>query len=174
MIPAAEEAGVRMCIHPDDPPFPLLGLPRIVKTAADLQWIIDAVPSSSNGITFCTGSLGVRADNQLPEMIRQFGPHIHFLHLRNLKRLENSCFYEAGHLDGDLNMKDIMKAVVSEQVRRKKEGRTDWLIPVRPDHGLKLLYDFSRNDNPGYPLLGRMKALAQLEGLALGLSDKEV
>ncbi|MCL6102082.1 MAG: mannonate dehydratase [Bacteroidetes bacterium] len=174
VIPAAEEAGVRMCIHPDDPPFPLLGLPRIVKNAADLQWIIDAVPSSSNGITFCTGSLGVRADNLLPEMIRQFVPHIHFLHLRNLKRLENSCFYEAGHLDGDLNMKDIMKAVVSEQVRRKKEGRTDWLIPVRPDHGLKLLYDFSRNDNPGYPLLGRMKALAQLEGLALGLSDKEV
>ncbi len=174
VIPAAEEAGVRMCIHPDDPPFPLLGLPRIVKTAADLQWIIDAVPSSSNGITFCTGSLGVRADNQLPEMIRQFVPHIHFLHLRNLKRLENSCFYEAGHLDGDLNMKEIMKAVVSEQIRRKKEGRTDWLIPVRPDHGLKLLYDFSRNDNPGYPLLGRMKALAQLEGLALGLSDKEV
>jgi mannonate dehydratase len=170
VIPVAEEAGVNLCIHPDDPPFPLLGLPRIAKTVEDFRWILGAVPSKANGMTFCTGSLGVRADNLLPDMIREFGSRIHFLHLRNLKRSENSCFYEAGHLSGDLDMKEIMKAVIAEQVRRKKEGRTDWLIPVRPDHGLKLLYDHQRDDNPGYPLLGRMRALAQLEGLAEGIS----
>ena len=170
IIPVAEEAGVRMCIHPDDPPFPLLGLPRIAKTVDDFRWILEAFPSASNGITFCTGSLGVRADNNLPEMIREFGNRIHFLHLRNLKRSENSCFYEAGHLSGDLDMKEIMKAVIEEQIRRRNEGREDWMIPVRPDHGLKLLYDYSRNDNPGYPLLGRMRGLAQLEGLAAGIA----
>ena len=170
IIPVAEEAGVRMCIHPDDPPFPLLGLPRIAKTVEDFRWILESVPSESNGITFCTGSLGVRADNNLPAMIREFGSRIHFLHLRNLKRSGNGCFYEAGHLSGDLDMKEIMKAVMEEQMRRRKEGRADWMIPVRPDHGLKLLYDYSRNDNPGYPLLGRMRGLAQLEGLAAGIA----
>jgi len=170
IIPVAEECGVSMCIHPDDPPFPLLGLPRIVKTAEDLRWIIEAVPSPANGVTFCTGSLGVRADNLLPEMIREFGSHIHFLHLRNLTRSANGSFCEAGHLDGELNMTEIMKAVVSEQLRRKEVGRSDWQIPVRPDHGLKILSDFSRSDNPGYPLLGRMKGLAQLEGLAKGIA----
>jgi len=171
IIPVAEEAGVRMCIHPDDPPFPLLGLPRIAKTVEDFRWILEAFPSENNGITFCTGSLGVRADNHLPEMIREFGHRIHFLHLRNLKRSENSSFYEAGHLSGDLDMKEIMKAVMAEQIRRRNEGRVDWMIPVRPDHGLKLLYDYSRNDNPGYPLLGRMRGLAQLEGLAAGITE---
>ena len=171
IVPVAEECGVKMCIHPDDPPFPLLGLPRIVKTTADLRWIINSVPSPSNGITFCTGSLGPRTDNLLPEMIREFGNHIHFLHLRNLARSANGSFYEAGHLDGELNMTEIMKAVVTEQLRRKKEGRFDWQIPVRPDHGLKILSDFSRNDNPGYPLSGRMKGLAQLEGLAKGIAS---
>ncbi|MCX6239104.1 MAG: mannonate dehydratase [Bacteroidia bacterium] len=170
IIPVADECGVRMCIHPDDPPFPLLGLPRIVKTAEDLRWIIEVVPSPANGITFCTGSLGVRADNLLPEMIHEFGSHIHFLHLRNLTRSANGSFNEAGHLDGELNMTKIMKAVITEQLRRRKEGRGDWQIPVRPDHGLKILSDFSRNDNPGYPLLGRMKGLAQLEGLAKGIA----
>lgn len=170
IIPVAEETGIRMCIHPDDPPFTLLGLPRIVKTAEDLRWIIDVVPSPSNGITFCTGSLGVRANNLLPEMIREFGSHIHFLHLRNLTRSANGSFYEAGHLDGELNMTEIMKAVVTEQLCRRKEGRSDWQIPVRPDHGLKIISDFTRNDNPGYPLSGRMKGLAQLEGLARGIS----
>lgn len=170
IIPVAEECGVRMCIHPDDPPFPLLGLPRIVKTAEDLRWIIELFPSPANGITFCTGSLGVRADNLLPGMIREFAKHIHFLHLRNLNRSENGSFYEAGHLDGELNMSEIMKAVVAEQLRRRKEGRGDWQIPVRPDHGLKILSDFSRDDNPGYPLSGRMKGLAQLEGLAKGIA----
>ena len=170
IIPVAAECGVRMCIHPDDPPFPLLGLPRIVKTVEDLRWIIEAIPSPSNGITFCTGSLGARADNLLPEMIREFGSHIHFLHLRNLNRSANGSFYEAGHLDGQLNMAEIVKVVVTEQLRRRKEGRSDWMIPVRPDHGLKILSDFSRNDNPGYPLLGRMKGLAQLEGLAKGIA----
>lgn len=170
VVPVAEEAGVNLCIHPDDPPFPLLGLPRIAKTAEDFRWILDSVSSPNNGLTLCTGSLGVRADNLLPEMIREFGPRIHFFHLRNLKRSENNCFYEAGHLNGDLDMKEIMKAVMEEQVRRKKEGRADWLIPVRPDHGLKLLYDYQRDDNPGYPLLGRMRGLAQLEGLAQGVA----
>ena len=169
IIPVAEEAGIKMCIHPDDPPFPLLGLPRIVKTAEDIRWILGSVPSPSNGITFCTGSLGVREDNQLPEMIREFGSQIHFLHLRNLKRSANGCFYEAGHLSGELPMNKIMKAVVEEQLHRRNVGLTDWQIPVRPDHGLKLLYDYSRNDNPGYPLLGRMRGLAQLEGLADGV-----
>ncbi len=171
IIPVAEEAGIRMCIHPDDPPFPLLGLPRIVKTAEDLRWILDQVPSPANGITFCTGSLGVRADNLLPEMIREFGKSIHFLHLRNLNRSVNGSFYEAGHLDGEINMSRIMKEVITEQLRRRKEGRSDWQIPVRPDHGLKILSDFSRTDNPGYPLTGRMKGLAQLEGLARGIAS---
>jgi len=170
IIPVAEKAGIKMCIHPDDPPFALLGLPRIVKTSKDLRWIVDLFPSPANGITFCTGSLGVRTDNLLPVMIREFGRNIHFLHLRNLTRKENSCFYEAGHLDGELNMTEIMLSVVAEQLRRKKEGRSDWQIPIRPDHGLKILSDFSRSDNPGYPLLGRMKGLAQLEGLARGIS----
>ena len=170
VVPVAEEAGVNLCIHPDDPPFPLLGLPRIAKTIDDFRWILECVPSPANGVTFCTGSLGVRADNLLPEMIRELGSRIHFLHLRNLKRSDNSCFYEAGHLSGDLDMAEIMKAVMEEQFRRKKEGRTDWLIPVRPDHGLKLLYDYQRDDNPGYPLLGRMRGLAQLDGLAQGVA----
>lgn len=169
VIPVAEKAGVKMCIHPDDPPFSLLGLPRIVTDADDINFILESVPSIHNGITLCTGSLGVREDNDLPAIVRRFGNKIHFYHLRNTKRLENNSFFEAGHLDGDVNMAGVVKAIVEEQLRRKDEGRSDWLVPVRPDHGLKMLYDFEREDNPGYPLLGRLKGIAQLEGLAEGI-----
>jgi mannonate dehydratase len=169
IMPAAEEAGVKMCIHPDDPPFPILGLPRVVCNAQDLEYIVNAAPSPSNGITFCTGSLGANKANDLPAMLRQFGPHIHFLHLRNVKREPNGSFYEAEHLDGDNDMVSVMEQVVLEQQRRLEEGREDVSIPMRPDHGHKILDDKNYNTYPGYSIIGRLKGLAELRGLELGL-----
>lgn len=169
VIPAAEESGIKMCIHPDDPPFPILGLPRVVSTEQDLQEIIDFVPSPSNGITFCTGSLGARADNDLPGMVERLGSHIHFIHLRNVKREEDGSFYEADHLSGSTDMYAVMKNLILEQRKREDAGRTDIAIPMRPDHGHKILDDFNRNTYPGYSVIGRMKGLAELRGLELGI-----
>jgi mannonate dehydratase len=169
IIPAAEKEGVKMCIHPDDPPFPILGLPRAVCNEADLFDVINACPSPSNGITFCTGSLGAHPQNHLPEMVKNLGPYIHFLHLRNVKKEANGSFYEAPHLDGDNDMAAIMKNIIEEQKRRLAEGRTDIAIPMRPDHGHQILDDFKRNTYPGYSVIGRMKGLAELRGLELGL-----
>ncbi len=169
VIPVAEQAGINLCIHPDDPPFPLLGLPRIASTMEDFQWIFSNYPTRNNGLTFCSGSLSVREDNNLVEIARCFADRIHFVHLRNIKRNGEKSFYESAHLDGVADMYAILKALLQEQRRRKAEGRADCRMPFRPDHGLKILDDFNRKSNPGYPLIGRMKGLAEISGLEMGI-----
>jgi mannonate dehydratase len=169
IVPYAEELGIKMCIHPDDPPFPILGLPRVASTEQDLKAIIDACPSPGNGITLCTGSLGARGDNDIPGIISRLGGHIHFLHLRNVKREPNGSFYEADHLAGSTDMYEVMKAIVNEQIRREKQGRSDIAIPMRPDHGHKILDDYNYNTYPGYSVIGRLKGLAELRGLEMGI-----
>jgi mannonate dehydratase len=171
IIPGAEKLGIKMCIHPDDPPFPILGLPRVVSTENDLLDVVNAAPSPSNGITFCTGSLGSRGDNDLPAMIGRLGKHIHFLHLRNVRRETNGSFYEAEHLGGSTDMYAAMKAIINEQKSRVDSGRNDIAIPIRPDHGHKLLDDFNYNTFPGYSVIGRLKGLAELRGLEMGIKN---
>ena len=165
VVPVAEEAGIRLAIHPDDPPIPLFGLPRIVSTAADAAAILDALDSRSNGLTFCVGSYGSRADNDLNAMIEAFAPRINFMHLRNVKRESRDAFYEAEHLEGDADMVAIVASVLAEERRRTVEGRPDRQIPMRPDHGHLLAADPVRNANPGYSYLGRLKGLAELRGV---------
>lgn len=165
VVPVAEEAGVSLCIHPDDPPFPVLGLPRIVSTQDDLQWICDQVDSTANGITFCTGSLSVNRQNNLEQIIEKIGHRIHFAHLRNNVFLENGAFHEYGHIEGDIDMYPVVRALLKEQIRRKESGRADFRLPFRPDHGVKMLDDYTRSANPGYPLIGRLKGLAEISGM---------
>jgi len=169
IIPDAEDFGIKMCIHPDDPPFQILGLPRVVSTENDLLDVVNSCQSPSNGITFCTGSLGARGDNDLPRIVSRLGEHIHFLHLRNVQREADGSFYEADHLNGSNDMYAIMKNVILEQKKRLESGREDIAIPMRPDHGHKLLDDFNYNTYPGYSVTGRMKGLAELRGLELGI-----
>lgn len=169
IIPEAEKLGIKMCIHPDDPPFPIFGLPRVVSTEEDLQFLVNACPSPSNGITFCSGSLGAREDNDLPGIVSRLGTHIHFLHLRNVQREAGGSFYEADHLGGSTDMYAVMKNVLLEQKKREESGRPDAAIPMRPDHGHKLLDDFNYNTFPGYPIIGRLKGLAELRGLEMGI-----
>ena len=165
VIPVAEEAGVRMCIHPDDPPFSLFGLPRVVSTAEDARALMAAVPSPSNGLTLCAGSFGARADNDLIGMVREFGPQIHFVHLRNIRREEDGSFYESEHLDGDNDMVGLVSALLDEEQRRACEGRSD-RIAMRPDHGHTLGDEIGQGGvNPGYSFGGRMKGLAELRGV---------
>lgn len=165
VIPVAEEAGVNLCIHPDDPPFSLLGLPRIAGTVDDLRWIMNQYESPANGITFCTGSLSARSDNDLVAMATEFASRIQFIHLRNTAFLPDNSFYESGHLAGNVDMFSVVKILLEEQQRRKASGRTDLRMPFRPDHGLRILDDYSRTANPGYPLIGRLKGMAEIDGL---------
>lgn len=169
ITPYAEQLGIKMCIHPDDPPFPILGLPRVVSTEKDLADVVSFCPSPSNGITFCTGSLGARPDNDLPGMVSRLGEHIHFLHLRNVQREPDGSFYEADHLGGSTDMYAVMKNVIIEQKKRADAGREDIAIPMRPDHGHKILDDVNYNTYPGYSVIGRLKGLAELRGLELGI-----
>lgn len=165
VIPVAEEAGVRMCIHPDDPPFSLFGLPRVVSTAEDARALMNAVPSIHNGLTLCAGSFGARADNDLVAMVREFGSHIHFVHLRNIRREHDGSFYESEHLDGDNDMVGLIGALLDEEQRRAREGRED-RIPMRPDHGHTMGHEIGMGGvNPGYSFAGRLKGLAELRGV---------
>jgi mannonate dehydratase len=167
VVPVAEEAGVRLAIHPDDPPRPLLGLPRIVSTADDARWVLDRYQTRNNGLTFCTGCYGVRPDNDLVAMVREFCDRIHFLHLRATKReADPLTFHEAAHLDGDVDMVGVIREVLLEEQARAGHGRKDVLIPMRPDHGHQMLDDLGKRVNPGYSAIGRLKGLAEIRGVA--------
>ncbi len=175
VVPVAEELGLRLCCHPDDPPFPLLGLPRVMSTLGDYQTVLDAVPSDANGATFCTGSLGVRADFDPAGFVDALGGRIHFVHLRNTARDSDVhelrvSFEESAHLGGDTDMVVTIRALMAEEARRREDGRPDAQIPMRPDHGHDLLDDLKRQGQPGYPLIGRMRGLAELRGVMAGLA----
>ncbi|MDA7430940.1 mannonate dehydratase [Primorskyibacter aestuariivivens] len=172
VTPLSEDLGLRLCCHPDDPPVPLLGLPRIMSTEADYAAVMRAVDRPANGITLCSGSLGARPDNDLPGMMERLGDRVHFLHLRNVKRETpeiRGSFFEDEHLAGDTDMVALVAACLREEARRKSEGREDWSIPFRPNHGQDILDDLGRKAQPGYPSIGRLKGLAELRGVIAGL-----
>lgn len=174
IAPLAQEIGIRLACHPDDPPFPILGLPRIMSTVADYRAMFDAVDLPANGMTFCTGSLGARADNDLPEMVREFGARIHFAHLRSVLRETDGVpctFHEDDHLAGSGNMLHVIKALVEEEARRTSAGEPVTSIPMRPDHGHELLSDIRSGGNPGYTAIGRLRGLAELRGAMLAIEE---
>ena len=170
IIPAAEDLGMRFCVHPDDPPRDILGLPRIVSSGPDLDWVLAAVDSPANGVTLCSGSLGANPANDVPAIARAVAPRIHFAHLRNVRKDPDGSFEEAAHLDGDTDMVALIGALLAEERRRGTEGRADAAIPFRPDHGHELLSDIGGGTHPGYPLIGRLRGLAELRGVARALA----
>lgn len=174
VVPAAEEFGIRLCVHPDDPPRNILGLPRIVSTGDDIEWILASQDSPSNGLTLCSGSLGANPANDVPAIARRFAPRIHFAHLRNVAKEPDGSFQEAAHLGGDTDMVALIAALVAEERRRRQEGRADVSIPYRPDHGHELLDDVGRGTHPGYPLIGRMRGLAELRGIVKALQHESI
>ncbi|GAA6197753.1 mannonate dehydratase [Pseudophaeobacter arcticus] len=172
VAPVAQARGLRLCCHPDDPPVPLLGLPRIMSTEAQYRKVMQAVDLPANGITLCSGSLGARSDNDLPGMMERLGGRVHFLHLRNVKRESDALFgsfFEDEHLEGDTDMVALIAAALNEEDKRRAQGRDDWSIPFRPDHGQDILDDLHRKAQPGYPAIGRLKGLAELRGVIAGL-----
>ncbi|MFY0653404.1 MAG: mannonate dehydratase [Cyclobacteriaceae bacterium] len=172
VVPEAEKLGIKLCCHPDDPPYPIFGLPRIVSCEEDLEYLTGCVDSPSNGITFCTGSLGPRATNDLPGIVERLGHKFHFLHLRNVQRQGDGSFYEADHLGGSVDMYGVMLALVKEVRKRKESGRDDFAIPMRPDHGHQMLDDLEKHvPFAGYSAIGRLRGLAELRGLELGISN---
>lgn len=169
VVPAAQEVGLRLAIHPDDPPWPLFGLPRVVSTAEDVRAILSSCNTLANGLTFCVGSFGARADNDLLAMAREFGARIHFVHLRQVTREPDGSFHEADHLAGSSDMVGVIRAMLEEEAHRRRAGRPDHEIPMRPDHGHLLADDIGKKINPGYSLVGRLKGLAELRGVVNGL-----
>lgn len=170
VVPTAAELGMRLCVHPDDPPRDILGLPRIVSDADDIAWILGQDETTANGLTLCSGSLGANPENDVPAIARRFAPRIHFAHLRNVAKEADGSFEEAAHLAGDTDMVALAAVLLAEESRRRNEGRADTDIPFRPDHGHELLSDFDRDTHPGYPLIGRMRGLAELRGVVTALS----
>jgi mannonate dehydratase len=170
VVPAAQELGIRLCVHPDDPPRPLFGLPRIVSTEADIEAVLGMVDLPANGLTLCSGSLGAHPDNDVPAIARRFADRIWFAHLRNVAKDPDGSFMEAEHLGGDTDMVALIAALLDEEARRKAEGRADWEIPMRPDHGHEILDDIGRGSFPGYPAIGRLRGLAELRGVMTALA----
>tara|TARA_B100000131_G_C17971709_1_gene554753 strand:- start:134 stop:907 length:774 start_codon:yes stop_codon:yes gene_type:complete len=169
IMPTAEELGLRMCVHPDDPPRNLLGLPRIISTGDDISWVMKTYNAYANGLTLCSGSLGANPKNDVVEIARNNAGRIHFAHLRNVRTELDGSFEEAAHLEGDTNMRALCQVLMEEENTRQMNGQSDWEIPFRPDHGHELLSDSERETFPGYPLIGRLRGLAEIRGVIYGL-----